>query len=145
MASDDRISFLVLEAQKRIFRLAERNHGLKLKTISLDSGIPYNSIRGYAAGETVLPVPAMLKLVDVVPDELLSQLLEPVQRCLMPTDNGGDHDLDALGEDADAVATEVRRARRPDSPGGTNIHPIERSAIIAKASKFTGRAKGMAA
>lgn len=145
MAHDDRISFLVLEAQKRIFRLAERNHGLRLKTISLDSGIPYNSIRGYSSGETVMALPALLKLVDVIPDELLSQLLEPVQRCLMPTDIPGDPDLDALGEDADAVATEVRRSRKPDSLDGTNIHPIERQAIIAKAGKFTGRAKGMAA
>lgn len=136
MAADDRITLLVREAQRRIFRLAERDQGLSLKAINLDSGIPYNTIRSYASGEAVMPVPAMLKLVGVIPDELLSQLLDPVKRCLMPTDTGDDPDLDALGEDAAAVEAEVRRARKPDSPGGTNIVPIERSAIIGKARSF---------
>lgn len=136
MAADDRISLQVRDAQRRIFRLAERNHGLTLKAIGLDSGIAYNTVRTYASGECIMPITAVLRLVGVIPDELLSHLTEPVGRHI--AENGDDDgiDLDALGEDADAVATEVRRARHPNSPGGTNIVPIERQAIVGKVRKL---------
>ena len=124
MALDDRISLLVLEAQKRIFRLAERNHGLRLKTISLDSGIPYNSIRGYAAGETVMAIPALLKLVGVVPDELLSNLLEPVGKCIADSD-GDDGDHDTLASNCIDFAAKSARSRHPDSPAGVDIADCE--------------------
>lgn len=133
MAHDDRISFVVLETQQRIFRLAERDHGLSLKAISIDSGIPYNSVRGYAAGHTVLPVPAMLKLVDVIPDDLLSHLFHPVSRHIVPV-AGIDGDLDELGDKADDLATEVRRSRHPKSPGGVDIVSAEVACIKGKAA-----------
>lgn len=144
MACDDRITALVLEAQQRIFRLADRDFGLSLKSISLDSGIPYNSIRGYASGHTVLPVPALLKLVGVVPDALLSHLLDPVERHIAPNDNN-DSDLDELADAADELAADVRRARHPNSPGGVNIVPIERSGIVGKAKRFGATAKAVSA
>lgn len=128
----------ILTAQARIFRLAERDHDLSLKRLSLDSGIKYETLRSYAGNKgepSMMPVSAMCKLVGVIPDELLSQLLDPVGKHI--ADNGsGDENLDALGEDADAVATEVRRARHPDSPAGTNIHPIERESILGKVRKL---------
>lgn len=138
MASDDRISLLVREAQKRIFRLAERDHGLSFKALSLDSGIPYNSIRGYASGETIMAIPALLKLVGVIPDELLSQLLDPVKRCIVRTDEGDEPDYDAIGQGALELAGEVQKSRRPDSPGGTNIVPIEKEAINSKRAQLLG-------
>lgn len=139
MAHDDRISLLTLEAQKRVFRLAERNHGLHLKTIHLDSGIPYNTIRSYAAGEAMMPVSALNKLCDVIPDELLSQLTGPGKRCLVPTEEGDEPDYDAIGQGALELAGEVQRSRRPDSPGGSNIVPIEKDAIKAKLAPLVGR------
>jgi hypothetical protein len=141
MACDDRISLLTLEAQQRVFRLAERNHGLKLKTISLDSGIPYNTIRSYSHGEAVMPLPAFLKLVDVIPDELLSQLLDPVKRCIVRAEEGDEPDYDAIGQGALELAGEVQKSRRPDSPGGTNIVPIEKQAIHSKLAPLVGREK----
>ena len=83
MAADDRISLLAKAAQNRLFRLAERDCGLHLKTISLDSGIPYSNLRGYASGDTIMPITAMMKLAGVVPDELLSHLMRPVGRCVV--------------------------------------------------------------
>lgn len=128
----------ILTAQQRIFRLAERDHDLTLKRLSLDSGIKYETLRSYAGNKgdpAMMPVSALCKLVGVVPDELLSQILDPVGKHI--ADNGGgDEDLDALGEDGDALATEVRRSRHPDSLDGTNIHPIEREAILGKARKL---------
>jgi len=141
MAHGDRISALTLEAQERMFRLAERDCGLSLKKISLESNIPYNTIRSYAGHSGV---PAMMslavlnKLAGVIPDELLSHLTQPGGRHI--AENYEDPDLDALGEDADAVATEVRRARHPNSPGGTNIVPMERDQIMGKARKLKARA-----
>jgi hypothetical protein len=80
--------------------LAERDHDLTLKAISLDSGIPYDTLRSYAARDpAMMPVSALLKLVDVVPDYLLSQLLDPVNRRLeiVSNENG---DIDELGREA---------------------------------------------
>jgi hypothetical protein len=142
MACDDRITLLTLDAQKRVFRLAERNHGLRLKTISLDSGIPYNTIRSYSH-DTIMPLPAFLKLVDIIPDELLSQLLDPVKRCLAPTTDDGDPDLDALGQESLDLGATIAQSRSPNSPGGTNIVPIERAQIlmkVARVAKKAGRA-----
>jgi hypothetical protein len=139
MAINDRITLLVREAQRRIFRLAERDHGISLKIAGLDSGIPYNTIRSYASGEAVMPVPAMLKLVGVIPDDLLSYLLEPVQRHIVE-DGNGDFDADALGREAHGLAGEVQQARSPDSPGGTNIVPIEKQAIRSRAQRVIARA-----
>lgn len=127
MANDDRISFLVLEAQRRIFRLAERDHGLHLKAISLDSGIPYNTIRSYAGNngaQSVMSVPSMLKLVGVIPDALLSHLLDPVGRHIAEnTSDDGDHDT--LASNCIDFVGKHSRARHPDSPGGVEIVDCE--------------------
>lgn len=129
---------LTLEAQRRVFRLAERNHGLHLKTIHLDSGIPYNTIRSYASGEAVMPISALNKLCDVIPDELLSQLTGPGKRAIVAIAEGDDPDFDALGQAGLELAAEVNRSRRPDSPGGTNIVPIEKQAIQTKRQRVMG-------
>lgn len=142
MAHDDRIVSLVLDAQRRIGRLAERDYGLSLKAISLDTGIPYPSVRSYLGqGDVklaVMPVPVMLKLVGVIPDDLLSQLLDPVKRCIVRTDDSDEPDYDAIGQGALELAGEVQKSRRPDSPGGTNIVPIEKQAINAKRARLLG-------
>ena len=127
----------ILNAQARIFRLAERDHGLTLKAISLDSGIPYNTLRtykGHNGAQAMMPVSALCRLVGVIPDELLSHMFDPVNRQIVHDDDDGC--LDRLGDDADSVATEVRRARSPNSPGGTDIVDIEEARIRAKALRL---------
>ena len=143
MARDNRIMALVKDAQKRVFRLAERDYGLTLKAISLDSGIPYNTIRNYAGNngeQCAMSVPALLMLVDVIPDDLLSQLLDPVRRALVPVNSEGEPDYDAIGQHALDLGMTVAQARSQNSPGGTNIVPIERNAIDAKLARVSGRA-----
>ncbi len=127
MSLDDRIVRLTREAQQRIFRLAERDCGLTLKAISLDSGVPYSTIRTYASGEAIMPITALIRLADVIPDTLLSQLFDPVDRHLVK--DSDDYCLDELGEAADDVAAKVRRARHPNSPGGIEIIDAEAMAI----------------
>jgi hypothetical protein len=61
MAHDCTISQQTKATQERIFRIALRD-GLTLKAISLDSGIPYSTIRSYAGhnGEPAeMPVSAL--------------------------------------------------------------------------------------
>jgi hypothetical protein len=133
MAHHDRILALTLATQRRIGRLAKNNFGLTLEAISTESGIPYSTVRSYFSQQknfrlAEIPVTAFVKLCGVIPDELLSQLLDPADRHL--AHNGDeDHDLDDLGDKADEVAREVRRARRPDSPGGTEIIALEEERI----------------
>jgi hypothetical protein len=134
MAHDDRITRLTRIAQRDIFRLSEFDFDLSLKAISSRAGIPYSTVRTYASGDAIMPITAVSRLVGVVPDELLSRLLDPVNRQIVHDDD--DSALDALGDDADAVAAEIRRARSPTSPGGTEIVDIEEARIRAKALRL---------
>lgn len=140
MAHSDRIVALTLEAQERVFRLAARDHGLSLQRISLESNIPYNTVRSYAGhnGEQAqMPISALNKLCGVIPDDLLSHLTGPADRHIVHDDD--DHDLDVLGDGADELAAEVRRARSPSSPGGTEITDMEEARIRRKAMQLRRR------
>ena len=140
MANGDRITAEVLKAQNRIFRLAQRDHGLTLKAISIDSGIPYNTIRCYAgnnAEQSVMSIPALIKLIGVIPDDLLSQLLELGDRHL-EKDEDEDSEYDDLADHGDNLARLVRQARHPASPGGTEIIAVEEEQI-KRAARGYGR------
>ena len=128
-----------LAAQKVMFRLADRDHGITHKMVHLDTRMSLSAIGQYARGESVMSVAAMRKLSKMrdFPSELLSLLLDGTDRHIVDGDD--DNELDTLGEDADAVAAEVRRARHPDSPGGVDIVDIEEARIRAKAMKLKRR------
>lgn len=79
---EDRLREITLETQKEIFRLALFDHGLGRKDISQKSGIQYERLGTYARGEHVIPITELLRLVDVIPDKLLSRLFDPVNRCI---------------------------------------------------------------
>jgi hypothetical protein len=141
MAHSDRITALTIAAQRRVFRLAARDHGMTLKAISLDSGIPYNTLRAYAgnSGEpSVMSLPSFIKLCGVIPDVLLSQLLELADRHLEQDEEDEDTEFDDLADHGDNVARLVRQARHPASPGGTEIIATEEEKIRA-AVKGYGR------
>ena len=133
MAHDDRITLLTLEAQKRVFRLAIRDHGHTLNSISLDSNIPYNTIRSYASGESAMPVPALNKLCDVIPDYLLSQLLVSSDRQIVPMSDN--IDFDQLGRECMSYSSELAEAHSADSPGGTEIVEIEAQSLTRRVPK----------
>ena len=134
MTHQDRISVLLLKAQERMFRLAARDCDLTIKAISLDSGIPYNTLRCYAGhkgAQAMMPVSALLKLVGVIPDELLSHLFEPVGRHLVE-DETDDGDHDSINPACIDFTAALARARHPDSPEGVNIAPCEDKELRAK-------------
>lgn len=139
----DSINTLTLAAQERMFRLAKFNHGLSLKVISLETGIKYETLRSYAGNKdqhSIMPVSAVNALAICIPDYLLSLLFEVSDRQLIEVEQDDEPDFDAIGDQAGDLEAEVRRARHPQSPGGTNIVPIEQNAIRAKRLRLAGRA-----
>jgi hypothetical protein len=141
MSHGDKIKSDTIRTQRRIGRLAQRDYDLSLKAISLDSGIPYPTVCSYfSQGDrelSELPVSALVKLIGVIPDELLSQLFDPADRHLAKNADSDDSCLDDLGDKADNVARLVRQARAPHSPGGTEIIAIEEEGI-RRASRGLG-------
>lgn len=131
MATSSDISHNAKATQERIFRIAQRN-GLTLKAISLDSGIPYSTLRSYAGhnGEPAeMPISALAKLVGVIPDELLSLLL-PEGRAIVVVPEQIDHDQ--VAEAFHDYLTCKEQAHRPDSPGGREIVDCEDNVLRVK-------------
>lgn len=131
MASANSISHCTKETQERIFRIAQRQ-GLTLKAISLDSGIPYSTLRSYAGhnGEPAeMPVSALRKLVGVIPDELLSLLL-PDGRAIVQVPESIDHDEICRG--VQDYLREKAEAHHPESPAGREISDCERDRLDMK-------------
>ena len=118
--------------QARVFRLAQRDHGLTLKAISLDAGIGYTTVQSYAKGEAVMSIASLFKLVGVVPDELLSLLL-PDGRQIVQAPEEIDHDeLDRIMRDY--VDTKAA-AHHPESEAGRDIGPGENIVLLGKAAR----------
>jgi hypothetical protein len=134
MAVTDRIIAQTLETQQRIFRLSARDYGLTLKRISIDSNIPYATIRTYASGEAMMPIAALLKICDVIPDHLLSQLLDPVGRHLEVNEES-DGDMDELGREAASFTAEYVNAKSDGI-----VTPFERSRLASRAGRLADAA-----
>ena len=142
MAHGDRISALTLEAQERMFRLAQRDYGLTLQQISLDSGIPYNTVRSYAGhngAPTMMPLSAVNKLAGVVPDKLLSHLLFPSCRFIAEA-SAEESDHDGFAGNCIDFAAIYQKARHPSSPGGVEIVREESEALLAQRMQMKGKA-----
>lgn len=138
----------IIREQQRMFRLAERDHGLNRKVLALESGIPADTLKSYAtaAGGSEMPVSALRKLakVDGFPLHLLSLLLDGTGVHFAP-DEPGDDDLDKLGQQGVQVAGAVMAARDPSGPGGSNVTPIERANIADLSRGLCGTARAVAA
>src|SRR5438045_1964067 len=91
MSHDDNILLRQKASQERVFRLAQRDHGLTLKAISLDSGLGYTTVQSYAKGEAVMSIASLFRLVGVIPNELLSLLL-PEGQVIVAVPANIDHD-----------------------------------------------------
>lgn len=141
MTANHRIMTQTLKAQATMFRLAEREHGLTLKAISLDTKIPYETLRswkGNKGAQAMMPVWSISALAGVIPDELLSLLVDAGDRHLVHNDD--DDELDDTADVADEYARAVRRARHPKSPGGCEIISLEEEQINRIGRKLKRRA-----
>lgn len=133
----DRLSEKTLETQSDVFRLAERDYGLTKKVISSKSGIGYDSVLDYASGKTAMPVVALIKLCDVIPDHLLSQLLDPVGRHIA-SNAQRDGDLSELGREAANFTHDY-----VDAVSDGNVTPIERAKLESDARRLVGAASNV--
>jgi transcriptional regulator with XRE-family HTH domain len=146
MASDCGMTVLLRRNQKEMFRIAKHAHGWSQAAIHHATGMSETSIGEYARGETGMSGEAILKLASTrdFPSSLLSLLFADTGRHVAD-DKRDDSDLDDLADAADEVATSVRKARHPHSPGGVNIVPIEREQIVDKAKRFGATAQAATA
>lgn len=124
----DRLTELTLAAQKALFRLAERDHDINRKNVAADSGIHYDTLGTYWRGETVMPLSAFLRLVDVIPDYLLSRLLAPVNRRL-EVESEGNGNLDDLAREAACFVAEYVEAK---SHG--KVTPLSHNILLERAA-----------
>lgn len=122
-----------------MFRIAldPARYGLTLKIIAADSGLGYDSLRNYAAGETVMPLTAIDALCDVLPDRLLSLLFREGKQVVSIPD---DIDHDAVGEWAEAYASKKLASHRADSECGVQIGPGEHQDLSATVAMFPVKA-----
>ncbi len=137
MAHDCPISHRTKQTQAQVLRIACRE--TSLKAISIDSGIPYSTLRSYAghSGETAeMPVSALYKLIGVIPDELLSLLLPEGRRIVIVSEEVDHDDIARAMHDYMASKT---KAHCPESPAGREISPCEDEALRSKLTVLQGR------
>lgn len=128
-----------IEAQREMFRLAEKECGLSIPVIAARSPLHLGTLKGWRDG-AAMPLWAAGALGEAgVPDHLLSMLLAPFARHV-GTDETNDGDLDALGrEAAHFVADEL------DAKADGKVTPIERSKLKERAARIAGVARRAAA
>lgn len=130
MSQDNRISHFILDAQKSLFSDAVFDMQMPLKAISDRAGIPYNTLRTYANGQTPLSLEAIKRLLRIEGfGAYLSRLFAPEDHALVGAVDEDDHD--SLAADAIDFAAEHARARHPNSPGGVSIVPSEGRKLAA--------------
>lgn len=131
-----------VQAQERMFRLAERDHGLSIKALVLETRIPKNTLLGWKGG-TTMPAWALGALGRAgVPDHLLSLVLHPYSRHI-GTDDAGDGALDELVRETAGFTSDYLEATAPDSPGGPKVIPIEQARLTERALRIEHKARAV--
>ncbi|MGX7895499.1 hypothetical protein [Tsuneonella sp. HG222] len=111
----------LLRQQQTVFRLAATK-GVTQKVIHLETGLSVSVIGQYARGETAMSAASLIKMIGVIPDELLSLLL-PDGRAIVSMPSEINHD--EICEWAEKFAARKMAAHREDSPMGPVIAPCE--------------------
>jgi len=125
-----------------MFRLAERDHGLSIRALHLETRIPKTTLQGWKDG-TTMPAWALGALGRAgVPDHLLSLVLHPFARHI-GTDDSGDGALDELVRETAGFTSDYLEATAPDSPGGTNVIPMEHAKLAERALRIESKARAV--
>ena len=134
MQADCAITQTMKRAQITVFAQAAKL-GITHKVIHYDTGMSLSAIGQYARGETAMGGPCLIKLIGVIPDDLLSLLL-PDGRLIVKAPVHVDHD-EVIGAMTDYFA-EKQRAHHPESECGREIGPIEHTTLCAKLAVVVG-------
>lgn len=135
-------STIVKQRQLAVRREMERR-SISLKAVSLDSGIPYNTLASYLPADphaepAQIPGGAIYSLVagNALPLDLVSLLMPEGVQIVRASENL-DHDkIEDLCRDY--VATKAQ-AHHKDSPAGRELSDCERAALDVKVIPLRGK------
>lgn len=145
MSSDDPERQVSIREQRRMFRLAARDHGLDRAALHLETHIPDATLKSWGCTASdkvafaVIPLSGLRKLLRVIPDELTSLLFAGTGKHV-GTDELGEGDLDSLGREAAGYVAE-KLEREAD---GIVCH-IDRAALQNRARRVCAVARRAAA
>lgn len=130
-------------AQERMFRLAERDHDLSLRTLAAESGIPLRTLQNWKGG-AVMPAWALGALGAAgVPDYLTSLVINPFAKHI-----GSNADEDSAYHEAASEAIgfghEFLNATAPDSELGPDLSPREKARLSERAARAGGKLRAVA-
>ncbi len=130
MANVDRESQDIIARQETVLRLAERDHGLTIKRLSAETGLPDSVLRSYKSG-TAMPLHNAVKLAAVIPDYLISLWFEPAGKSVIDMPSDEDALLQQLlGETTSYSAEHVER-----QADGTICH-LDKAALRERARRL---------
>lgn len=133
----------IVSRQERMLRLAERDHGLTLAVLHAETGISKATLSSWK-NDTAMPAYGLVLLSEVIPDDLVSLMFEPVGRCVVTCENG-DGDLDALAKESAGYNVEYLDARSPSSDGGIDLTPREQARLKDRSRRIASVARRAAA
>lgn len=128
-----------IEAQRELFRLAEKECGLSIAVIAKRSPLKTGTLKGWRDG-AAMPAWAIGALGTAgVPDHLLSLVLDPFGKHVRnnETDDG---DLETLGREGAHYL-----ADKADAEADGVVTPIEKSKLKERARRIAGVARKAAA
>ena len=132
-----------LAAQAEMFRLAERDHGLTLAVLAMETGIPKRTLATYCNSNPFarakLPLPVFVALCGVIPDACTSVVFASAGK-FIGTAEPSDGDVDALGREAAGYVAEKLEAEAD----GIVTH-IERRKLADRARRIAPIARRVAA
>lgn len=128
-----------IDAQREVFRLAEKEEGLTLAAIAARSPLKLGTLKGWRDG-AAMPAWALGALGAAgVPDHLLSLLIAPFGKHV-GSDESDDGDLDVLGREGAHFLAE-----KADAEADGVVTHIERSMLKGRARRIAGVARKAAA
>lgn len=137
MCFDSTLAQHSVQAQERMFRLAERDHDLPLRVLAAESKIPLRTLQNWKNG-AVMPAWALFALGAAgVPDYLTSLIATPFQKVVgsESVEEGAYHNA---AIEASGYQSEFLEATSPDSELGPDLSPRERARLSERAARAGG-------
>lgn len=137
MAVDPRKVESVRRRQRAMFTKAldRRTYNLTITEIAESSGLDDSSVSNYSGGVTTMSLVALDALIDIIPDELLSELL-PGERMIVRKPVGMNHEQAA--KYMQEYLAEKMAAHHPESECGPAIGPGEDASLRTKFTLVAG-------